>query len=492
MSVMNPAGARVEPLDPRAEAVLMTLLDAVECGVLLFGSQGELWAANDRVCEILRTEPAGLREFANFDAVVAALAQKFANSEAVAARWRERRKNGQASWDELELRRPEQKVIERFARPVFDRHGQQLGWLEVYRDITGQRLIESRMFHTERVAALGQLASGIAHELNNPLTSILGYAQLLLRRTAGSERDADAGRILKEAERASRIAKNLLLFARETKLERTLVNLNEIVERTLELRSYQLRLENIQVELNLEPRLPPTQADAAQLQQVLLNLMVNAEQAIQQGGGKGHIWLSTRLYSSDRVAFEVADDGPGIPPEIVPRIFDPFFTTKPPGVGTGLGLSILYSIVHQHGGAISVEDRPGGGMTFTVAFPIAAGVLTEELQPQAISSDAREGQEGQDMRMERRRQRILVVEDEPTVACLIADVLGEEGHPVDRVLDSRVGIEMIRRHTYALVVCDLRMPHLDGRGFSGSWYGREPTATSAGFRYRRHAGSPHS
>ena len=164
------------------------------------------------------------------------------------------------------------------------------------------------------MAALGQLVSGIAHELNNPLTSIQGYAQLLLTRRSATDR-ADALRISQEAERAGRIVKNLLLFSREAKSERRAVHLNEVIERTLSLRSYELKLENIDLELVLDPGLPQTLADAAQLQQVVLNLIVNAEQAIVlargEESGTGQILIRTRRLAGDRLAMEVSDNGPG-------------------------------------------------------------------------------------------------------------------------------------------------------------------------------------
>ena len=456
------AGARSAEAESRAEAVLATILESMECGILLFGPGGDLWAVNDRFAGILGIEPERLRELSNLDQVVEKVAPQFAHGESVAARWRQRFRNGEAFWDELELAKPEKKIVERHARPVLDRYKQPLGWLEVHRDITSQRQIESRLFHSERLAALGQMVSGIAHELNNALTSIFGYAQLVQKRTRGFDWEAEVRHILEEGERARRIAQNLLLFARSSKSERVPVNLNEIVERTLEIRAYELRLENIGVELDLNEQLPEAIADAAQMQQALLNLIVNAEQAIRQARESGHIWIRTRQISADRIALEVADDGPGVPPEVVLRIFDPFFTTKPAGVGTGLGLSILYGIVHQHGGEVSVESRPGGGALFTVELPSAPSLPDGEEKPYLIRSSTPGDPAGRD---KARGRRILVVEDEPTVAQLIADVLKEEGHLVETILDSRQGLDLARTRRYDLVICDLRMPHVDGRAF---------------------------
>jgi signal transduction histidine kinase/ActR/RegA family two-component response regulator len=449
-------------LDPAA--VLATLLDSVACGVLVFDARGELRLASGPVAGMLQIETERLSALADFEAVVAELAQRFTEPEVVAASWRAHFAAGEPSWDELELAAAPRKVLERFARPIADPSGRRVGWLEVYRDVTGRRLMESKIFHTERMVALGQLVSSVAHEINNPLTSIFGNAQLLLRRGNGLGPDREARMILQEAQRASRIAKNLLLFARGAKVEHTRADLNEIVRRTMSLRTDELRLSGIQVELDLDPGLPPVLADPAQLQQMLLNIVVNAEQAIQQRSGRGHIWLRTRRVSAERVALDVADDGPGIAPELLPRVFDPFFSTKPPGVGTGLGLSIAYGIAREHGGEVFVESHPGWGAAFTVELPPAGAA---NLAP--ARSPSRETPvllpAHRPVQRASRQQRILVVEDEPTVARLIADVMAEDGHAVDTALDSREGLGLILRKDYDLVICDLRMPHLDGRTF---------------------------
>jgi two-component system, NtrC family, sensor kinase len=316
--------------------------------------------------------------------------------------------------------------------------------------------VQSKIFQTEKLAALGQLVSGIAHELNNPLTSIMGYAQLLLGRGLADKPMAEAKKIFQEAERARRIVKNLLFFARETTPERSPVDLNEVVERTLALRSYELKIENIAIETDLSPDLPRTMADPYQLQQVVLNLLVNAEQALMESRGHGTVRISTGYAGADRLALEVADDGPGMPTAIASRIFEPFFTTKPPGVGTGLGLSIVYGIVHQHGGEISLESRPGAGTKIRVELPLTAAPGAR-LQPVASAPEITE--------LKVRPSRILVVEDEPTVGQLIADVLREDGHHVDAAQDGQEGLARLSTASYHLVICDLRMARLDGQAF---------------------------
>nr|HEV7954744.1 ATP-binding protein [Candidatus Acidoferrales bacterium] len=457
-----------------AEALLAGVADSTDSGIVLFDPQGNVRLANERFAQFFGLSRTEITEAQTWNSLAASVGAHFQEPEKLLQRWNEiANRPREVSWDELELLRPARRTIERFGRPVLDAGGELLGRLEIYRDVTGQRLVQSKLLQTEKMAGLGQLVSGIAHELNNPLTSIIGYSQLLLGRRLTAPQEADGRLIHQEAERAARIVKNLLLFAREARPERRSVNLNEIVERTLALRNYELRVENIELSQDLAPDLPSVVADPAQLQQVLLNLLVNAEQAIRQGSGEGSIRVRTRKTQRGRVSFEILDSGPGIPQEIIPRIFDPFFSTKPSGAGTGLGLSITCGIVKEHGGEIFVQSQLGHGAKFTVELPAAA----YEAQP-VNAPPANRGAAPLPTRIAR-SERVLVVEDEPTVAHLIADVLGEDGHKVEIVLDGRDGLDRAAGGNYALIICDLRMPHLDGRAIY-----RELVAQGSPMRHR--------
>ena len=442
---------------------LSALLDSIENAVLLLEADGRVRLANSRLLLLLGIPPERMSNLRTFDELVAAVRGNFRDPRAAEARWREiQRRGDEVAWDEVELAQPVRRVLERFARPVRRAEGERLGWLEVYREASDERLLRLRLSQTEKLAAMGQLVSGIAHELNNPLTSIVGYAQLLLEKSRGSEWIDEAHHIFEQAQRAGTIARNLLLMAREEKPERKPVSLNDIVKQTLALRDYELRVSNVRLELDLDPGLPTVLADARQMQQMLLNLLINAEQAIEKGRGRGAIRVRTaspRHVQPRAVCLEVQDNGAGIPREILPRIFDPFFTTKSAGTGTGLGLSIVYSIVQEHGGEVRVETEPPQGATFVVELPAAPTreESTRELpsEPTAAPAIPRE--------QPAIRRRVLVVEDEPTVASLVADVLREEGHDVETILDSVAALERLTRQEFDLVICDLKMPKLDGR-----------------------------
>src|SRR5260370_408131 len=296
-----------------------------------------------------------------------------------AERWRELARGIQGGVrEELQMAHPSPRVLERAARPVVDLVGRQLGRVEVYRDLTAQRVFHSKLLQTEKLAALGQMVSGVAHELSNPLTSIMGYAQRLLARRDLPGRTDEVRQIYQEAERAGTILRQLLLNPRETLPERRPPSFNQIVHGVMDLHPFSLPAQKIRVQLDLAPALPSVHGDPGHLQQVLLNLMGNGRQALEQREESGTIWLRTKRIGERRVLLEVADNGPGIPPAILARIFDPFFTTKPAGVGTGLGLAIALSVVREHGGQVHALSPPQGGAVFQMELPVAAEPMHAE------------------------------------------------------------------------------------------------------------------
>lgn len=244
----------------------------------------------------------------------------------------------------------------------------------------------------------------------------------------------------------------------------------------MELQRFSLAAENVRVELELDPLLPFMQGDAGQLQQVLMNLIGNARQAIEQQGRGGTIRLSTRSVDENRAVLEVRDDGPGVPEAIRARIFDPFFTTKPAGIGTGLGLAIVLSIVREHGGQVKVASPPGGGAVFTLEFP-AAPAEESRLFGLPATGPGRKAEyllahdgltpapHPRAARSAKVKRSVLVVEDEPTVAGLISDVLEDDGFRVDVLLDGREALRRAAKENYDLVICDMKMPSLDGQRF---------------------------
>lgn len=304
------------------------------------------------------------------------------------------------------------------------------------------RRTQEQLLQSEKMAAVGQLISGVAHELNNPLTAILGYSQLLEGNpelgTRASEHVAKLGR---QAQRTHRIVQNLLSFARQNKPERQLIDINRVIEDTLTLREYDMKLNNIQIQRSLSP-IPLTSADIHQLQQVFLNIINNACDAITEDSRAGTIKVRS-WHDRESIFVEFSDDGPGL--KEPSRVFDPFYTTKAVGKGTGLGLSICYGIVKEHGGEIVAENPPMRGAMFRIRLPVLgqtdAKVVTGR-QAQALPRDC----------------RILLVDDEQVVLDLEREVLRENDFHVVAVRSGHEAIERLRREKPDLVVADLKMP----------------------------------
>jgi PAS domain S-box-containing protein len=254
--------------------------------------------------------------------------------------------------------------------PLFSEKGEIIGSVNVARDITQQKRIEEQLIMTDRLASIGELSSGIAHELNNPLTSVIGFSQLLMEGDVPANMKEELGIVYSEAQRAAVIVKNLLTFARKHEPVKQLSQINAIVEDVLRLRSYEQKVNNIEIEKHLAVNLPEIMMDHFQIQQVFLNIIMNAESAMLEGRHKGKLIVTTEK-SEGVIRVTFTDDGPGIAKENLKRIFDAFFTTKEVGKGTGLGLSICHGIVTEHGGKIYVKSENDLGTTFVVELPLS-------------------------------------------------------------------------------------------------------------------------
>jgi signal transduction histidine kinase/BarA-like signal transduction histidine kinase len=329
------------------------------------------------------------------------------------------------------------------------------------------RDIYHQLLQAEKMAALGQTISGVAHELNNPLATIQSWAERLSQRATLEEpvrRGLDT--ILSEAERAARIVRNLLTFARKRQTTRAMVDLNQVVRETLALRAYEQRVTNVTVIDALAAGLPHVFADGHQVQQVLLNLVINAEQAMLAAHGRGTLVVRTwHDMQRESVGLEINDDGPGVPDELQPKIFDPFFTTKEVGKGTGLGLTVAYAIVQEHGGRIRLQSRPGSGASFYVELPVSGARLPPPPLPRGRLETPIDAVAG---------ASILVVEDEAQLASAVVDALRDVGYVVDYAADGEEALAKVHTQAYDLVVCDLKMPRLDGKAFYRELEGAAP------------------
>src|SRR5262249_11586486 len=302
-----------------AETELRNVIEWLEEGVILFDARENVRAMNLRFEQLAGLSPEESGKFATLATLVARLEGRAADPLAFAERWRSLSRGIDSGVrEELQMLHPVPRVLERFARPILDNVGRLVGRVEIYRDLTAQRVFQSKLLQTEKLAALGQMLTGVAHELSNPLTTILGYAQRLLTRKDTAGQSEEARQIHQEAERATRILRQLLSHAREAPPERRTLSLNQVVSRTMELRRCGLAAEKINVELDLDPVLPLVRGDAGQLQQVLMNLLGNAQQAIEQQGRGGTIRIRTRSEQG-QLFLTVEDTGPGIPQAILAR-----------------------------------------------------------------------------------------------------------------------------------------------------------------------------
>jgi len=430
-----------------------TILEDMEDSYFEVDLAGNLTFANDSTCRSLgypREETVGMnyRDFTSEEdvgVVYQAFNQVYRTGQpARDISWTVVRKDGTRG------------IVEASVFPLRDDEGEIIGFRGIGRDVTERRAVQQQLLMSSKLASIGELASGVAHELNNPLTGIMGYAQLLTaKQNVPQDVKVDLDRIYGESQRAAKIVQNLLSFARRRKPEKSYFDVNELVQRVLELRDYELRTSNIGVYVDVAADLPWTMADYHQIQQVLLNIIINSEQGVGEVKRRGKIRITTGMKEGC-IRISVADNGPGIPAEQVGNVFDPFFTTKEVGSGTGLGLSVCHGIITAHGGNIYLESQKGRGTTFTVELPLVR-------ETEAVIEEIRPAPKVTPPRRDEGAARILIVDDEPAICDILVRALSEHGYQTDSASSARTALRKIARNGYELCIIDLKMPVMSGK-----------------------------
>jgi signal transduction histidine kinase/CheY-like chemotaxis protein len=314
------------------------------------------------------------------------------------------------------------------------------------------RTTQAQLIHSEKLSAVGEFVAGVAHELNNPLTALIGFSELVQMSEVDEDTRTSLKRISNSAERCHKIVQSLLSFSRQRPPERKLSNVNTIVDSVVEILIYELRTSNIKVVKELSPQVPRLLVDPHQLQQVFLNIVNNARQAIEAHRSNGAVRISTRVEGR-RVQVRFQDDGPGITEENLKKIFNPFFTTKPVGKGTGLGLSLSYGIIQEHGGSISAESAPGQGTTFIIDLPITE--QSEAVVQEAAAAPPRPAHA--------KGRKILVVDDEEDILMFVGEILRHAGYEVKTATDGEKALGHLRGERFDLIISDWKMPGIGGQ-----------------------------
>jgi PAS domain S-box-containing protein len=348
-----------------------------------------------------------------------------------------------------------------------DEAGEVTGSVWLGRDVSELKATQTQLLQAKKLSTIGEVISGVAHELNNPLSGVLGFSELLLLRAGDENIPQELEMIHDSALRCRKIVQNLLSFARENKPERKYEDVNAVIEKTLEMKKYQLHVNSIEIACELDRALPRTLIDFHQMQQVLLNLINNAQHAMTRHRQAVPSRLHVRsTLAAGAVLIEITDNGEGMDQETLERIFDPFFTTREPGKGTGLGLSVSYGIVKEHGGRIWARSNKGEGSTFLIELPVrkedGVAALGDQEGHRVSEPTIRPG------------SRILVVDDEPVVLQLFVNLFEGRGYKVDTAVNGTQAYDSVRVKSYDLVITDLRMPEMDGVELYGKLLERRP------------------
>jgi PAS domain S-box-containing protein len=370
----------------------------------------------------------------------------------------------------------ENRLFRATASPLMDVSGRIAGVIAAARDTTDSKRMEQQLIQNERLAAMGQMIAGVAHELNNPLTAVLGVTELLRDSTGDDSTRRQLEIAHRQARRAAHIVQSLLTFSRPPQPRKICLNLSELIQRSLQLHEHSLRSNGITVDFSSPADLPLVLGDASQLTQVFLNLIANAEQAIREIRDHGTLRIRVSR-TGDRVVASFEDDGAGIPREILPRIFDPFFTTKRPGRGTGLGLSICLAILREHNGEIEAKPLAQGGSLFTTSLPIARGTAL-------FLADSKEGVAVSEVSKETAASySVLVVDDEESIREMIREGLSARGFQVHSAASVDEALAVMERQSFHAVLCDLNLRAGGGAESSGlALYAAVANARAAGKR----------
>ncbi|HWA86771.1 MAG TPA: ATP-binding protein [Opitutus sp.] len=344
---------------------------------------------------------------------------------------------------------------------------------ELERTVETLKNTQAQLVQSEKLSAVGQFVAGVAHELNNPLTSVIGFAELLSSMEANEKNRRHLDLIAKSAHRCHKIVQNLLSFARQHAPERKLVEVNTLIDDVLEIMAYDLRTSNVKVKRDFADGLPKLMVDPHQVQQVFVNILGNARQAIQGFRRDGQIDVRTR-HTNGVVRIELQDNGPGIRPENLSRIFDPFFTTKPVGKGTGLGLSLSYGIIQEHGGKITAQSEVGQGAMFVIELPAAAPQAAAALRPDSANPFPRPVRPA----AAGAGKSVLVIDDETWILELTEELLRNDGYDVEAVSSGETALARIKERKFDVIVSDWKMPGLSGIYLYEQLLATDPTAAA--------------